>query len=368
MPDGSARSLPTPRNFTLAPDRSSLSDGLSRRCKAVGGVVLEYFDPDPYEFASKTHREFIGATPARVLRKRAAAEEAKLRADGADLEPALEFKNGRTVDPRGHNPPTYNVGVTHEPDEVNPDDDPTDAVDLPDSSITYAETLVGIQPRTIRKPNELPEDLPTWAQTGHVRAFLLTARLTDGQIKRLVRSRDLAARRVSEHAETLVSGWTLKNKRRKREVHLERAHVVLRKFLALADEIRGITRTDDDRFYARFETVRQLRKSERRTEMLEIYKALLNPDTVSLEFKRRQGIAEIYDDECRSRTQHITHNGVRHGWFLYDPERAADVKPVGQIEITKNKANPRGCNETPVPVCALMDMRAPDTTEREESP
>jgi hypothetical protein len=123
--------------------------------------------------------------------------------------------------------------------------------------------------------------------------------------------------------------------------------------LALADEIRGIRRREDARIQARYETVRQLPKSKRRTEMLELYRELLEPAKAEAD-KRRRDIAEIYEQECRSRTQHITRNGARNGWFLWDP--------------TKNKTISTTCNETPTSVCALLSKRARDLPEAKHDP
>jgi hypothetical protein len=375
MPDGSV-STPTQatdaaRHCILAPAAGKASDGLSRKCVVDGAtvltggdtVVLRYLSPKPYAVCSdlpafdarffrlRTEKRWRNPEPL-IGPKRAtrALEEEWLDQTDCEIEPALRMQNGRVIDPDGHNPATYNHTAPHAPDETNPDDDAEDPIDLPDSDCIWAETFSDTDPRTKREPNPLP-DLPPWA-TARFRDFLEAARLTPNQIRKMLRSPALAARRLAEHAEALASGFGERNQK-KREPTEERASAVLQHFLQLADEIQNITRRDSDRYRARRETVRQLPASKRRTEMLDMYRELLRP-TRERGDERRRDIVAIYAEECRGRTQHHTRNGTRHGWYLLDFEHAAALK---------SKATSNGCSETPVSACALMSKRARELSE-----
>lgn len=329
--DGSVAHLQPAHHPQLAPDKAKLTDGLSRRCviRGVGSEcarVLQYLQASPYTHLREQDSDSDEQPDAGgLLRDRAALAEAEwLLKTGHQVEPALVEGWGALRDPRGHNPP---VSLVREPND--PDDD-WDFGDLPYGSVNWSETLAGVLTTEPREPNSLPV-LPPWA-TPRFRAFLETARLTEGQIRKWTRSRSLAARRICEHAEALASSFTLDDNTKARSVTDARARAILCHLLALADEVLGVVRDDDSRFRARLETVRQLKKSKRRSEMLDIYRELLRPAS-DRDQARRVEIIEIYAEECRPRTQPRAHD---REWFW---------KPT-------NKANPRGCNETPVPSCA----------------
>jgi hypothetical protein len=347
----------------LAPDVGALSDGLSRAVQIVSDIGTDHavcvaLEASPYRLLPTSNkRDDIAELreAGRSLTARAAAAE---RALPYAIEKPLGMRNGRVVDRDGGNPPVYNYSPAAASDDVNTDDDIADSCDLPDSTTTWAETLAGVQSRTVRPPNPLPE-LPAWT-TPRFRTFLQTARFTPEQIRKITRSPDLAARRICEHAESLASSWTLDDERKEREPQTDRAHVVLRNMLALADEIRGLQRTEESRLLARFESVRQLPKSKRRTEMMGLYRELLERQArPTRDERRQQDIADIYAEECRGRVSHHTHNSVRNGWYLWDPPTDAERF------ATKNKAVSSTYNETPIPLCAYMDMRAPDSTEHQ---
>jgi hypothetical protein len=347
----------------LAPDVGVLSDGLSRTVRIVSGsgtdhAVCVALEASPYRLLPTSNkRDDITELRegGRSLTARAAAAE---RALPYAIEKPLGMRNGRVVDRDGGNAPVYNYSPAAASDDGNSDDDVADSCALPDATTTWAETLTGFQSRTDRLANALPE-LPPWA-TPRFRIFLQTARFTREQIRKITRSPDLAARRICEHAESLASSWTLKDERKEREPQTDRAHVVLRHMLALADEIRGLRRTEEARLLARFESVRQLPKSKRRTEMMGLYRELLERQAQpTRDEQRQQDIAAIYAEECRGRTQHHAHNSTRNGWYLWDPPTDAERF------ATKNKTISEGYDETPIPLCAHMDMRAPDSTEHE---